>query len=88
MSYLLDTCVISEIVKPHPAAAVIEWIGECDEESLFLSVITLGELAKGIAKLTDPKRRATIETWVRKDLAARFEELVREQAARLRKKDQ
>lgn len=76
MSYLLDTCVISELVKPRPSAAVTAWVAEQDEASLFLSVITLGELEKGIAKLTDSRRRAKLETWVRLDLAARFENRV------------
>lgn len=42
MSWLLDTCVISELVKPEPAAQVLAWIESHDEESLFLSVLTLG----------------------------------------------
>ncbi|MBI5511573.1 MAG: type II toxin-antitoxin system VapC family toxin [Deltaproteobacteria bacterium] len=73
MSYLLDTCVISELVKPRPSAAVTEWVAGQDEASLFLSVLTLGELEKGIAKLTEAKKRTKLEAWVREDLAERFE---------------
>ena len=76
MKYILDTCVISELVKPRPSAAVTGWVARQDEASLFLSVITLGELEKGIAKLTDAKRRVKLETWVRQDLAERFENRV------------
>ncbi len=43
-----------------------------DETSLYLSVLTLGELEKGIAKLPSSARRRKIENWVREDLAARF----------------
>ena len=43
MSWLLDTCVVSELVKTAPAPAVVDWLGGCVEESLFLSVLTLGE---------------------------------------------
>ena len=44
MRYLLDTCVLSELVKPKPEAAVVDWVEGQDELRLFLSVITLGEL--------------------------------------------
>ena len=72
MSWLLDTCVISELVRPRPKASVVRWVRERDEDELFLSVITIGELEKGIAKLTDSTRRVTLEHWVRRELANRF----------------
>jgi predicted nucleic acid-binding protein len=72
VSWLLDTCVLSELVRPRPKASVVRWIGERDEGDLFLSVITIGELEKGIAKLPDSTKRATLEQWVRRDLADRF----------------
>jgi predicted nucleic acid-binding protein len=72
MRFLLDTSVVSELVKPAPHTGVLGWLGQCDEDSLFLSVLTIGELEKGIAKLTDPRRRARLANWVRKDLASRF----------------
>ena len=72
MKFLLDTSVVSELVKPAPHAGVVSWLDQCDEDGLFLSVLTIGELEKGIAKLADPRRRARLTTWVRKDLAVRF----------------
>jgi predicted nucleic acid-binding protein len=72
VSWLLDTCVVSELVRPRPKASVVKWVRERDERELFLSVITIGELEKGIAKLGASKRRAALEQWVRQDLAARF----------------
>jgi len=72
MSHLLDTSAVSEIVKPTPDSAFIEWLTQSDEETLFLSVLTIGELEKGIAKLTDGKRRTRLQSWVRRDLVARF----------------
>lgn len=74
MSFLLDTSVISELVKPAPDSHVIEWMKRVEETSLFLSVLTIGELEKGIAKLPVSSRRAKLETWVRSDLADRFRE--------------
>lgn len=72
MSWLLDTCVVSELVRPKPKASVVKWMRERDERELFLSVITIGELEKGIAKLGASKKRVALEQWVRQDLAARF----------------
>lgn len=72
MSWLLDTCVISELVRPEPASSVVAWIEGCDEESLYLSAITVGELEKGIAKLPESAKKAKLESWVRRDLAERF----------------
>ncbi len=76
MRYLLDTCVLSELVKPRPTAPVVQWIGEQDEQVLFLSVITIGELHKGIAKLAAGPRRDQLEQWVNLDLADRFDDRI------------
>jgi len=76
MRYLLDTCVISELVKKKPDAAVIEWVEAEDEELLFLSVLTIGEIQKGIAKLKDSARKATIQRWLDTDLRERFAERI------------
>lgn len=72
MSWLLDTCVISELARPRPSASVVDWIRACDERELFLSVITIGELEKGIAKLPGSARRTALERWVRRELPDRF----------------
>jgi predicted nucleic acid-binding protein len=72
MNYLLDTSAVSEVVKPHPDSAVVEWLAQADEETLFLSVLTIGELEKGIGRLADGKRRTRLHAWVRRDLVGRF----------------
>lgn len=72
MNYLLDTCVISELVRPAPDARVLKWIDAAEETSLCLSVLTFGELEKGIARLPASARRRKIERWVREDLRGRF----------------
>ena len=72
MSYLLDTCVVSELTKPRPSKTVAEWLKSNDEGSFFLSVITLGEIEKGIAKLPDSRKKRAIEVWLRSDLLPRF----------------
>lgn len=74
--FLLDTNVISELVKPQPQPNVTAWIESTDESLLYLSVLTLGEIRRGIAALAQSRRRATLEAWLDKDLRARFEERI------------
>ena len=72
MKYLLDTCLISELVKKEPNPAVVSWLDEHDEHKLFLSVLNLGELQKGISKLSDGTRKSELQAWVALDLVERF----------------
>jgi predicted nucleic acid-binding protein len=73
MSWLLDTCVLSEYTKKSPAQNVIAWLDEQEESSLFISVISLGEIEKGIFKLraTHPQRSQKLTAWLGK-LEQRF----------------
>jgi len=71
--FLLDTNIISELVKPRPEANVTPWIEDTDESLLYLSVLTFGEIRRGIAALPQSRRRATLEAWLDKDLCTRFE---------------
>ena len=68
MSWLLDTCALSEYAKKAPAPQVIAWLDEQDEASLFISVITLGEIEKGILKLraSDQSRSQKLTAWLGK----------------------
>jgi toxin FitB len=71
--FLLDTNVISELVKPRPEPAVTRWIEATDEDLLCLSVLTFGEIRKGMAALPDASsRRVSLETWLDHELALRF----------------
>ena len=72
MSFLLDTSVLSELVRKIPSDAVLAWLDRQDEETLYLSVLTLGELEKGISKLRASARRDRLRTWLSRDLTARF----------------
>lgn len=64
MNYLLDTCVISELVKVSPDRNVIDWLREIPTERLYLSVITVGEIRKGLTKLPDSKRKDLLVNWL------------------------
>ncbi len=70
--YLVDTNVISELAKPSPEPAVRQWAQEADQDSLYISVITVGELRKGIVLHPDPVRRSRLERWTREVLANWF----------------
>lgn len=64
--------MVSELVKPKPSQRVAEWLAEQDEGTLYLSVLTLGELTKGVEKLAPSKRRRQLEDWLNHDLHQRF----------------
>lgn len=76
MSYLLDTNTISEWVKPRPDPGVMSWFDEVDEDLTFLSVITLGELRKGVDRLAAGRRRDRLDQWLSTELPDRFAERV------------
>ena len=70
--FLLDTNCISELVRSKPEPLVLEWMEATSEALLYLSVLTLGEIRKGVAGLAQGKRRTRLETWLEVDLKARF----------------
>ena len=72
MRYLLDTNVISELVAPKPNVNVVRWIESVAPESVFLSVITVGELRRGVEKPRDSRRRSKLSEWLTADLLVRF----------------
>jgi len=69
--FLLDTNVVSELVRPRPHPGVVRWIATTNESLLHLSVLTLGEIRNGIASRPDVGRRAKLESWLH-DLVLRF----------------
>ena len=72
MNYILDTNVISELVVGKPNSKVVAWLEKVDPDNIYLSVITLGEIKKGIEKLPASKRKNTLESWFREELLIRF----------------
>ncbi len=70
--FLLDTNCISELVRNKPEPRVLEWMEAADESLLYLSVLTLGEIRKGVAGLPRGKRQTQLEMWLELDLQARF----------------
>ena len=68
MKYILDTCVISEFIKLRPNPKVISWIANMDFDDLNISVITFGEIWKGIANLQESPRKKELVNWFEKDV--------------------
>jgi toxin FitB len=73
MSFLLDTMVVSEWVKPRPNRGVVAWLAEADEDRVFLSVVSLAELRYGIERMAAGSRRERLDEWLRDELPLRFE---------------
>lgn len=73
MSFLLDTNVVSEWVKPQPNPHVVAWLNEVDEDRVFLSVASLAEIRRGIELMPAGKRQDRLFDWLTVDLLARFE---------------
>lgn len=70
--FLLDTNTVSELVGIKPHQRVLDWMEAADENRLFLSVMTLGEIRQGVAALPQSKKRTRLETWLEVDLQLRF----------------
>jgi hypothetical protein len=72
VNYLLDTNVLSEPQRPRPDQQVMAWLDQVDEDRAFLSVITVGEIARGVELLADGRRKLALRHWLDADLPARF----------------
>lgn len=72
MNYLLDTCVLSEFTRREPANNLIRWIDSIDEEKLFISVITVGEIQRGVERLPASPRKTNLLAWMNNGLIERF----------------
>jgi len=73
MSFLLDTNVISEWVRPRPNPDVVAWLASVDEDRVFISAVTLAELRYGVERMPAGKRRHSLDAWLRDELPMRFD---------------
>jgi len=73
MSYLIDTNVISELVKSKPNQHVVTWFKDVPDHSLYLSTLTLGEIRHGVEKIKNEQRREKLRLWLEYDLPEWFE---------------
>ena len=70
--FLLDTNIISELMKPRPNRRLTDWISATAEELLHLSAITIGEVRKGIELLDEGTKRVALQSWLEHDVRVRF----------------
>jgi toxin FitB len=73
MKYLLDTNVVSELVAKQPNQKVLDWLDSLEPDTIYISVITLGEIRKGIEKTPSSQRKAELTMWLTNDLLMRFD---------------
>ena len=76
MSFLIDTCTLSELAKPKPSRLVLDWFDAAKPETLFISVLTLGEIRKGIEKMDGGRCRARIVAWLETELPGWFDDRI------------
>ena len=76
MNYLLDTCVLSEFIRRKPEQKVVHWVDSIDEDKLFLSVITIGEIQHGIVRLPESHRKTDLLVWLNNELIKRFDQRI------------
>ena len=72
MSYLLDTNVVSELVRPKPDPNVLAWFDKTPDNVLHLSVLSLGEIRKGVENLDASPRREKLRVWLEQELTDWF----------------
>ena len=70
--FLLDTNIPSELIRAQPDPRIAKWFSAQDEQALFLSAVTIGELRKGFTLLPAGKRRTQLERWFHDELIPRF----------------
>jgi len=76
LNYLFDTNVLSELTAKNPDANVVTWVENIDQENIFLSVVAIGELKKGIEKLPGSRKKKDLISWLENDLLIRFGERI------------
>jgi predicted nucleic acid-binding protein len=72
VTFLLDTNVVSEFMKPKPDQKVLHWLENADEDITFMSVISLAELRLGIDLLDAGRRKSALHSWLSEHLPERF----------------
>lgn len=73
MNYLLDTCVLSEFTRRQPEDRVVRWLSSLDEETVYLSVLSIGEIQHGIERLDNSPRKEALRAWLVDELIPRFD---------------
>ena len=70
--FLLDTNIPSEMTRPRPQPSVSAWLDDADDDQLYFSVVSLGEILKGVTLLSESKRRRQLQRWLDETLRPWF----------------
>jgi predicted nucleic acid-binding protein len=73
VNFLLDTNLVSEWTKRHPNPGVVSWLADADEDRVFISVVTIAELRRGVERLAIGRRRKRLNEWIEGELLFRFD---------------
>ncbi len=76
MSYLLDTNILSETIKDRPSKSLLAWLNSVPQDDLYISVLTYGEIRKGVERLSSGKRKSQLLSWLENELANWFGEKI------------
>ena len=76
MGFVLDTNVISELVRPEPDEHVVRWVGSADESRLCLTSTVVAEISRGVWRLPPSQRRTKLELWLHQALLQRFQDRI------------
>ncbi|MCA1780120.1 MAG: type II toxin-antitoxin system VapC family toxin [Xanthomonadaceae bacterium] len=76
MSLLLDTCVVTECLKPRPEPEVQSWLDRHDSPGTFLSVLVIGEIRQGISRIAGTPKAQSLADWLEQVLLPRFDRRV------------
>ena len=71
--FLLDTNIPSEMTRPRPQPSVMGWLEDADDDQLYFSVVSLGEILKGVTLVSESKRRSQLQQWLDETLRPWFE---------------
>lgn len=72
MNFLLDTNILSEVRRPEPDRGVLDWLDRLDEDRVYVSVVSLAEIRRGVALMEKGRRRDALAEWLARDLPDRF----------------
>ncbi len=62
--YVLDTNIISNVVKPTPSASLLAWLSNQRDQDLFLTALTIAEIRRGLLEMPDGRKRRALEKWL------------------------
>ncbi len=76
VTFLLDTNVLSEFAKPKVNPGLFDWMQQSDETRMAISIVSVGEIQKGISRMPDGRRQTDLQAWLDQHLVPRFQQRI------------